>query len=156
MQAAWAFTVLLPVFAAQSLAPAQAMGPWGVAGGLLFAACWAFEATADLQKNAFKSSDAGKNEFMRTGLFSLCQFPSYAGEIGCWVSMFLWAGFPRTASQHPWIALSPLFTAVLLLHVSGALSGWGVRGAAAGTSRMRAPMSRAGATARVHAQACRR
>lgn len=120
IQAAWAFTVLLPVFTAQAITPAQPMGAWGIIGGLLFVACWAFETTADFQKNAFKNSAAGKGEFMRTGLFALCQFPNYAGEIGCWLAMFFWAGFPRTFIAHPWIILSPVFTSVLLLYVSGA------------------------------------
>ena len=120
VQAGWAFLVLLPVTASQSIMPTATMGPWGCIGGALFMSFVAFEAIADFQKNSFKNSPGNKGEFMKTGLYAWCQYPNYFGEIMVWITMFCWAGFPRTFVLHPWIILSPLFTTLLLRYGSGA------------------------------------
>lgn len=60
--------------------------------------------------------------FITHGAFSLCRYPNYAGEITLWTS--LWglaqAGTGALVAQHPWTAVSPAFTALLTLFVSGA------------------------------------
>lgn len=119
IQALWAFTVLLPVTTANAAAANIAMGPWGWIGFGLFMGAWAFEATADFQKNAFKNKPENKGEFMHVGLYRLCQYPNYFGEIMCWIVMWAWAGFPTVFVNYPWIIISPVFTTLLLRYVSG-------------------------------------
>ena len=45
-----------------------------------------------------------------------------AGEILTWTSLYVVAGVPQLWYTHPWIAVSPGFTAILLLYVSGVQS----------------------------------
>jgi steroid 5-alpha reductase family enzyme len=74
---------------------------------------------ADFQKDWFKRQPGNKGEFVRTGLYYLCQFPNYFAEISVWWTMFFWAGFPSVFISHPWIIASPIFTTILLRFVSG-------------------------------------
>lgn len=60
-----------------------------------------------------------------SGLFTLCQFPNYFGEMACWIVMCLWAGLPNVLPSYPWIIISPIFITGLLRFVSGAPSGAG-------------------------------
>ncbi len=57
--------------------------------------------------------------FVDSGLFALSRHPNYFGEILVWVSLTALAGTHGVLAAHPWIAASPLFTAFLLLYVSG-------------------------------------
>ena len=57
--------------------------------------------------------------FMSTGLYQFSRHPNYFGEIMVWVALYGLAAYPRIWRVHPWVALSPLFTAFLLLKVSG-------------------------------------
>jgi Protein of unknown function (DUF1295) len=141
VQALWAFTVMLPVTVAQAAAPRASMGAWGWIGGVLFMACWVWEATgapllgmlcacyfqlthesgardrdqktpvqpvsgkslrsflvrveslcseacaaraADFQKDIYKRKPENKGHYCDTGLYRLCQFPNYFGEIATW------------------------------------------------------------------------
>jgi steroid 5-alpha reductase family enzyme len=42
---------------------------------------------ADFQKDRFKKKPENKGDFCSTGLFRLCQFPNYFGEIACWCAV---------------------------------------------------------------------
>ena len=56
---------------------------------------------------------------LQTGLYSLCQFPNYFGEIGLWVAMWVLAALPNHWPQLWWASVSPLTTAFLLIYISG-------------------------------------
>ena len=57
--------------------------------------------------------------FMDSGLFQYCRHPNYFGEILVWTSLTALAGMGGVLKAHPWIVASPLFTAFLLIFVSG-------------------------------------
>lgn len=59
------------------------------------------------------------SRFIDSGLWAYSRYPNYFGEILAWTGVWLVAGFPSLWLQHPWIAASPGFTALLLLYVSG-------------------------------------
>ena len=61
---------------------------------------------------------------MNEGLFQYCRHPNYFGEILVWTSLTTLAGTGGVLSSHPWILASPLFTAFLLIFVSGTLARW--------------------------------
>lgn len=60
-----------------------------------------------------------RRRFMDSGLFALCRHPNYFGEILLWTSLTVLAGTNGVFVKHPWIVVSPLFTAFLLLYASG-------------------------------------
>ena len=57
--------------------------------------------------------------FMRTGLYRLCQYPNYTGEIGLWTAAWVLANAPRLWPHLWWTCASPALTAYLLVYVSG-------------------------------------
>ena len=63
-----------------------------------------------------------RRRFVDSGLFALSRHPNYFGEILVWVSLTALAGTHGVFAAHPWIAVSPFFTAFLLLYVSGECS----------------------------------
>jgi hypothetical protein len=67
-----------------------------------------------------RAIEAVLRRFVDSGLFALCRHPNYFGEILIWVSITALAGTQGVFRAHPWIIASPLFTAFLLLYVSGA------------------------------------
>jgi steroid 5-alpha reductase family enzyme len=90
----------------------------------LIAAVWVFgfimELEADNQKMAFRSNPANRNKFITTGVWKYCRHPNYFGEITMWVALA--AMVTRGALDTPrlyWGWVSPAFTMVLLLKVSG-------------------------------------
>ncbi len=85
---------------------------------VLFMASFLFESVADFQKYKFKNNPANAGKFMKDGLFSLCRFPNYGGEIGVWISVFIMC-LPAMEIRHLWTVISPLGTAYLLRYVSG-------------------------------------
>jgi len=57
--------------------------------------------------------------FCYAGLWSLSRYPNYFGEITLWTGLYVAAAFPALWLKYPWVAVSPGFTALLLLFVSG-------------------------------------
>jgi len=90
----------------------------------LIAAVWIFgfvmELEADNQKMAFRANPANRNRFITTGVWRYCRHPNYFGEITMWLALA--AMVTRGALNSPrlyWGWVSPAFTMVLLLKVSG-------------------------------------
>ena len=57
--------------------------------------------------------------FMDSGLFALCRYPNYFGEILLWTSLTVLAGTHGVFAKHPLIIASPAFTTFLLIFASG-------------------------------------
>ena len=83
-----------------------------------------FEVVADQQKSVWRRrpENAAKDRWIATGLWGVCRHPNYFGEITMWVAMAISvsaAGLTRgdVSSTLAWV--SPAFTTVLLLKVSG-------------------------------------
>jgi len=123
LQSAWAFLVLLPVTVCHALPRswhrAHPLGPASFVFLWLWSVGFILETVADAQKFAFRANRENDGKFMSTGVFALCRYPNYAGEIALWWATFGLAlpvfftrwGFP--------IIISPLFTTLLLRYVSG-------------------------------------
>ncbi|QUC21968.1 uncharacterized protein UV8b_06209 [Ustilaginoidea virens] len=143
MQAAWVSLMLMPVLAVNAVpAAAFAAVPRVVAtdavGLALWAAGMAVEAVADAQKARWLARKRAKQHdehFFRGGLFSICRFPHYFGEISLWTGLATVAagvlargpvqaalGLAGPAGVLATTALAftaPAFSALLLLKVSG-------------------------------------
>ena len=80
------------------------------------------ECAADAAKFAFRLDAANKGKFITHGLWRFSRHPNYFGEILIWSSTALAvsvAGLRATDYSLLWAWLSPAFTALLLLRVSG-------------------------------------
>ena len=122
LQAAWVVLIQTPVLL---LNARDDTAPLSAADGVA-AAAWlvgfVVEATADVQKFAFRLPAENKEKFITTGLWRYSRHPNYFGELLMWAAMALAASEAgRVAGdvslEFAW--LSPTFTAFLLLCLSG-------------------------------------
>ncbi|KAJ3331005.1 hypothetical protein HDU76_004309 [Blyttiomyces sp. JEL0837] len=125
IQSIWIATVGYPTFRVLAMEPAlvPALGITDFLGLGLWAVGFAFETIADMQKLAWqkKHGDDRFKKFIDTGLWSLCRYPNYFGEITLWFgSYFIGCGaFPGSVSAKYGFAASPLLTTFLLTRLSG-------------------------------------
>ncbi|CAK7225949.1 hypothetical protein SBRCBS47491_006061 [Sporothrix bragantina] len=140
-QAVWVLLCQLPIIAINSVPPAAAsVLPKTVLGtdviGLgLFAMGLAIESVADWQKSSWVAAREAKEHdevFMSSGLFSVCRYPHYFGEITLWTGLATTVagvltrapvlaalGGIRPLTAAAVAAVSPAFTTLLLTKVSG-------------------------------------
>jgi steroid 5-alpha reductase family enzyme len=113
--------VSLTLSAALAAITTSAREPFGIltwVGIGVWAAGFAIEAVADLQKGRFRADPANRGRFIREGLWAWSRHPNYFGEIVLWIGILLIAAPVLQGWQ--WVALiSPLFVTVLLTRVSG-------------------------------------
>ena len=78
------------------------------------------EATADIQKYFFRADPANKLRVCDNGLWKLSRHPNYLGEVLIWCGVFI-AGIEIFRHENVGFTtiVSPLFTSVLLLTLSG-------------------------------------
>jgi steroid 5-alpha reductase family enzyme len=117
----WLQAVILWFVALPVLVAARATEPAGVtatdiAGVLLFAAGFAFEAIGDYQLEHFKAVPANRGTVLNSGLWRYTRHPNYFGDAVLWWGVFLIA----CSTPGGWLTVaSPLLMTVLLLRVSG-------------------------------------
>jgi steroid 5-alpha reductase family enzyme len=122
IQAVWVTLIQLPVVLLNDRTDAAGTGSVDVVLMALWLFGFLFEAAADTQKMVFRDDPANKHRFITTGLWQYSRHPNYFGEILMWSCM---AGLASVSALHSGILalhaawLSPAFTAVLLLRVSG-------------------------------------
>ena len=76
------------------------------------------EIIADNQKSKFRSNPENKNKFITSGLWSFSRHPNYVGEIVLWLGISIMSF--STLSGFQFVTLiSPIFTYVLLVYISG-------------------------------------
>ena len=115
LQGALVLVISAPLQAALA-APAAPLRWNHLAGLLLFAAGFGFEAAGDWQLFRFQSSRANRGKILDTGLWQWTRHPNYFGEA------LLWWGFWLYAASAPWglaTVLAPALMTFLLLRVSG-------------------------------------
>ncbi|KAJ1555124.1 hypothetical protein HK405_003185 [Cladochytrium tenue] len=124
-QSVWIGVVGLPVYSVLAADPA-AVPKWNwvdTVGAGMWAVGFAFEVIADQQKAAWQKRVGAdrKKKFISTGLWSLCRYPNYFGEILLWFGTYLVARntYPGSWGAKYGFAASPLLTAFLLTRVSG-------------------------------------
>ena len=123
LQALWVTLVQLPVVLLNTVDdPAHTTSSLDAFAMLLFAAGFLIEAAADSEKLAFRSVPENRHKFLTTGLWSYSRHPNYFGEITMWCALSLLcssAAFDGAPGKLHAAWLSPAFSALLLLKVSG-------------------------------------
>ncbi len=118
LQGLWVTLTLAAALAAITTTARKELDVVAVTGALVWAAGFALEAIADLQKNRFRADPANRGGFIHTGLWSWSRHPNYFGEIVLWIGVAIIA-IPVLQGWQ-WVTLiSPVFVALLLIRVSG-------------------------------------
>ena len=76
------------------------------------------EVVADIQKTKFRKNPKNKNNFITTGLWTYSRHPNYLGEISIWTGISI-ISFSSLSNLQYVTLISPIFTYVLLVYVSG-------------------------------------
>ena len=76
------------------------------------------EIVADTQKTIFRKNPKNKNTFINVGLWSYSRHPNYLGEISLWTGISI-ISFSSLSNWQFATLISPIFTYVLLVYVSG-------------------------------------
>jgi len=123
-QAVWVFTVSLPVIFVNApfslfLHPSyDNVTPMDIVGFAMFALGLLCEAVSDQQKFNFRNDPSNRGKWCAVGLWRVSRHPNYFGEICLWLGLFLVSA--SIAEDVQWTgALSPAFTAAILLFLSG-------------------------------------
>lgn len=122
IQGLWVFLTSFPVQLALSI-PSNTLAAFptklDIAGILIWLFGFSFEVIADYQKRIWKSDKANSHNFINSGLWKFSRHPNYFGEITLWIGVFL-AACSEFQSWRQYVSvISPVFTAMLLLFVSG-------------------------------------
>ena len=87
-------------------------------GFLIFILGFFIEILADRQKNSFRKKSIFKNDFIQSGLWAYSRHPNYLGEIILWTGIAI-CSFSSLAGLQLITLISPIFTYVLLVYISG-------------------------------------
>ncbi|KAI9352942.1 hypothetical protein BDR26DRAFT_832400 [Obelidium mucronatum] len=125
MQSAWVGIVSFPTVAVLAT-PAAGLARVGwltVAGLGIWATGFGFEVVADAQKAEWQNKFGHERftKFIDSGLWSLCRYPNYFGEMTLWTGSYIMAAsaFPKSLKARIGFASSPLFVTYLLTRLSG-------------------------------------
>ena len=91
---------------------------WFYIGSFLFLFGLAIEIIADYQKTIFRKDEKNKDNFIKTGLWALSRHPNYLGEIILWLGVSV-ISFSSLSDGQYITLISPIFTYLLLVHISG-------------------------------------
>ena len=84
----------------------------------LFVLGFSTEIVADNQKSKFRSFSENKDKFITTGLWAKSRHPNYFGEIVLWTGIAVMS-FSSLEGWQYLTLISPIFTYILLVYVSG-------------------------------------
>ena len=118
LQAITVAVVMLPVSYLLGRESAPDVGPWMVAGAVIWLIGLALEAVSDAQKSAFKANATEGERFISSGLWKYSRHPNYFGEILVWWGLFLFA-VPFLDGAAFAVVIGPIFITLLLVFVSG-------------------------------------
>jgi len=118
-QAVWVFTVSLPVIFVNAPASDNIdYTPMDIIGFSVFGMGLICETISDQQKFNFRNDPDNKGKWCAVGLWKYSRHPNYFGEISVWLGV--WLVSTSIATTYQWTgALSPAFTASILLFLSG-------------------------------------
>jgi steroid 5-alpha reductase family enzyme len=118
LQGLWVTLTLAAALAAITSTVRKDLGPFALIGTLVWAAGFAIEATADVQKSRFRADARNKGTFIHSGLWAWSRHPNYFGEITLWIGVALIA-LPVLRGWQYVTLISPAFVFLLLTRVSG-------------------------------------
>ena len=87
-------------------------------GVTFFVLGFVIEVVADSQKTKFRKNPKNKNTFINSGLWAYSRHPNYLGEIFIWTGISV-ISFSSLSNLQFVTLISPIFTYVLLVYVSG-------------------------------------
>jgi steroid 5-alpha reductase family enzyme len=87
-------------------------------GMLVFISGFVIEIIADWQKSSFRKNPENKDQFICHGLWYYSRHPNYFGEIVLWLGIAIMS-FSSLSSWQYITLISPLFTYMLLVYISG-------------------------------------
>ena len=87
-------------------------------GIIIFIIGFATEIIADNQKTNFRKIEGNKDKFITTGLWKYSRHPNYLGEIILWTGVTI-ISYSSLEINQLFTLISPIFTYLLLVHVSG-------------------------------------
>lgn len=87
-------------------------------GLLFFLIGFVIEIIADIQKSNFRKDPKHKDQFIQHGLWAYSRHPNYFGEITLWTGIAIMSLGSLSGGQYITL-ISPLFTYLLLVYVSG-------------------------------------
>jgi steroid 5-alpha reductase family enzyme len=85
LQGLWVSLTLAAALAAITTTVRKDLGVVALLGSLVWAAGFAIEAAADIQKSRFRADPTNRGRFIHFGLWSWSRHPNYFGEIVLWV-----------------------------------------------------------------------
>ena len=94
------------------------VNPVFFAGLVLFIFGFLLEIIADKQKSKFRAIPENKNKFISSGLWARSRHPNYFGEIVLWTGISVMSFSSLEGLQYLTL-ISPIFTYVLLVYISG-------------------------------------
>jgi len=118
LQGLWVTLTLAAALAAITTTVRKDLGVVALIGSLVWAAGFAIEAAADVQKSRFRADPKNKGAFIHTGLWAWSRHPNYFGEIVLWIGVALIA-LPVLRGWQYVTLISPVFVFLLLTRVSG-------------------------------------
>ena len=87
-------------------------------GIIIFIVGFAVEIISDNQKTNFRKVEGNKDKFITTGLWKYSRHPNYLGEIILWTGVTI-ISYSSLEVNQLFTLISPIFTYLLLVHVSG-------------------------------------
>jgi steroid 5-alpha reductase family enzyme len=115
LQGLFLLVISYPVILANSSRP-KPLGPLGLAGAVVWAVGFLFEAVGDAQLARFKRDPGNRGKIMDKGLWRFSRHPNYFGESLMWWGIFLVA----LEVPYGWTTVvSPVLITFLLVRVSG-------------------------------------
>lgn len=75
------------------------------------------EYRADAELHRFRANRASAAEVLKTGVWSWCRHPNYLGEIGFWISLYLF-GLAAIEGSYAWTNIGPAAMVLLFVFVS--------------------------------------
>ena len=110
------FLGCIPLYAALTTGAQPLNWIDGAAFGVGLLSVW-IEYQADVELHRFRATRSSRQEVLNTGLWRWCRHPNYLGEIGFWLSVFLF-GYAATGVVDAWHVSGIISMALLFLIVS--------------------------------------
>jgi len=121
LQAVWVVLVQMPIILLSQAVETRS-NALSLACLLVWLTGFVLEAVADVQKFEFRQDPAKRHRFIQSGLWAHARHPNYFGEITMWTAAAAAASICGVLTSNRTLHLawlSPAFTSVLLLKVSG-------------------------------------